>query len=386
MTTTLDTADFAHTGPGTLAGRYMRTFWQPIFLSQDLPVRRARPIKVMNEEFTLYRGEDGRPHVVAFRCAHRSAQLSTGRVEGDCVRCLYHGWKYDPSGQCVDQPAEDVRFAAKVRVPAYPTEEYLGLIFVYLGEGDPPELPRYWQLEGEGILDTMAAGVAGSYTRRCNYFQNVENNVDEGHIFFTHDVGGYTQHGLNVDVPLIEAEETEYGLVQWGLRNTGVRRATHHLMPTMVYFRGNPIYPFETDWRDIVSWRVPIDDESHFSPVATLVHVAPQDVDQYWEARQRHAAHLASLPPAEEVAQQIIDGTLTLDDVTDRPDLILVQDHVAQISQGVSVDRATEWLGRGDLAIIQLRQIWSREMAALAEGRPLKQWRWPSGVLAESGV
>src|SRR5947209_10503790 len=123
MTTTDDT-DFAHTAPGTLAGRYMRTFWQPICLSQDLPARRALPVKVMSEEFTVYRAEDGRPHVVAFRCAHRSAQLSTGRVEGDCIRCLYHGWKYDSGGQCVEQPAEDPGFAARGRGAAYPTREY----------------------------------------------------------------------------------------------------------------------------------------------------------------------------------------------------------------------------------------------------------------------
>jgi 5,5'-dehydrodivanillate O-demethylase len=80
----------------------------------------AYPIRIMSEDFTLYRGEGGTPHVVAYRCAHRGTQLSTGWVEADCLRCFYPGWKYDGSGQCVEQPAEDASFAQKVRIRSYP--------------------------------------------------------------------------------------------------------------------------------------------------------------------------------------------------------------------------------------------------------------------------
>lgn len=73
-----DYTDFAHTGPGTLAGRYLRSFWQPVYLARELQPGRAVPIRVMGEDFTLYRGEGGAPHVMAFRCAHRATQLSTG--------------------------------------------------------------------------------------------------------------------------------------------------------------------------------------------------------------------------------------------------------------------------------------------------------------------
>ncbi|HEY3116170.1 MAG TPA: Rieske 2Fe-2S domain-containing protein, partial [Chloroflexota bacterium] len=98
--------ELVRTGPGTLAGRYLRGFWQPVAVAADLPIGRAKPIRVMSEDFTLYRGESGQPHVLAFRCAHRGTQLSTGWVEGDSLRCFYHGWRYDPDGQCVEQPAE----------------------------------------------------------------------------------------------------------------------------------------------------------------------------------------------------------------------------------------------------------------------------------------
>ena len=137
-----DVTDFVHTGPGTLAGRYMRKFWQPVYVSERLKAGQTAPIKIMNDEFTLYRGASGSPYVVGFRCAHRGTQLSIGWVEGDYIRCFYHGWKYDGTGQCVEQPAENESFASKVRIRSYPTEEYLGLIFAYLGEGMAPPFPR----------------------------------------------------------------------------------------------------------------------------------------------------------------------------------------------------------------------------------------------------
>src|SRR5262249_43556868 len=126
--------DYVHTGPGTLAGRYLRRFWHPVYLARDLAPGHARPLRIMSEDFTLFRGGGGTPHLWAFRCAHRGTQLSTGWVEGDCIRCFYHGWKYDGSGQCVEQPAEDAGFAQKVKIKSYPCEEYLGLIFAYLGD------------------------------------------------------------------------------------------------------------------------------------------------------------------------------------------------------------------------------------------------------------
>ena len=119
----LSFADLIRTAPGTLAGRYMRMFWQPIYRAEDLPAGKAKPIRIMSEDFTLYRGGGGSPHVVGFRCAHRGTQLSAGWVEGDCIRCMYHGWLYDSTGQCLEQPAEDKSFAKKIRIRSYPTRD-----------------------------------------------------------------------------------------------------------------------------------------------------------------------------------------------------------------------------------------------------------------------
>src|SRR3954453_4191191 len=178
---TADFSNFGHVGPGTLAGRFLRRFWQPVYRAADLAPGHALPVRLIGGGFTLYRGGSGTVHAVANRCAHRGTQLSTGWVEGDCIRCFYHGWKYDGAGQCVEMPAEDASFPAKVRIANYPTEEYLGLIWAYLGDGAAPAFPRYAEFEDfDGVIEI------DSYVRRCNYFQNLENSLDMCHVGFVH--------------------------------------------------------------------------------------------------------------------------------------------------------------------------------------------------------
>jgi 5,5'-dehydrodivanillate O-demethylase len=111
----LQFADLERVGPGTPAGRYLRLFWHPVLRARDLRPGQAKPIEVLGQKFTVYRGSDGVVRVVDFRCAHRGAQLSLGWVEGDAIRCRYHGWKYDGAGRCVEQPNEQEPFCDKVR-------------------------------------------------------------------------------------------------------------------------------------------------------------------------------------------------------------------------------------------------------------------------------
>jgi len=120
----MDFSEFVHTGPETLAGRYLRRFWQPVACCHELRAGQALPVRILSEDFTLYRGATGTAHLVGNRCAHRGTQLSVGWVEDDCIRCFYHGWKYDGAGQCVEQPAEGESFASKVRIASYPVQEY----------------------------------------------------------------------------------------------------------------------------------------------------------------------------------------------------------------------------------------------------------------------
>lgn len=366
--------DFVHTGPGTLAGRYLRSFWQPVEVAADLPPGRAIPVRIMSEEFTLYRGQTGKAHVLGPRCAHRGTQLSTGWVEDDCLRCFYHGWKYDPSGQCVEMPAEDGSFPAKIRIRSYPTEEYLGLIFAYFGEGAPPPLPRYPDFEGDGVLETS------TYVRDCNFFNNVENQVDPVHVGFVHRTSAFSSAGL-VGVPEVAARETEYGIELRAERPSGVR-VSSFLMPTMINLKGSPEDAREAGWRDTLAWRVPIDDERHHSFNVSLTHLSGEAAEAYRQRRRPEDG-------AEEVvalSERILNGELTIADVVDHPALVNIQDNVAQIGQGRIANRTEERLGRSDAGVILLRRIWSRELQALAEGKPLTPWSPPARLATTAGV
>ena len=375
----LDEVNFVHTGPGTLAGRYLRRFWQPVYVSEKLKTGQTAPIRTMSEDFTLYRGASGAPYVVDFRCAHRGTQLSIGWVEEDCIRCFYHGWKYNGTGQCVEQPAENESFASKVKIRSFPTQDYLGLVFVYLGEGAPPPFPRYPQLEVEGTLEVS------SYVRQCNYFSTLENGVDQVHVPFTHAKSNFTKFGLNWDIPKISAEETEYGVAMYGTRANGVSRVNHYLMPNILYIKGSPDESVEM-WRDAFAWRVPIEDSSHASFNISLVHITDEAVERYRERRRRQRATVVKLPSAREMADAVLAGKLSIHEIEDRPDIVNIQDHVAQEGQGAIPDRNAERLGQSDAAVILMRKIWVRELRALLEGRPLKTWSLPDTVIASSGV
>src|SRR3954447_9107820 len=230
---TIDSFAYVRTGPGTVAGRYLRMFWQPVFRVQDLPAGRALPVEVMGEHLTLYRGESGAAHLVAFRCAHRGTQLSVGWVEEDCIRCRYHGWMYDATGQCVEQPGEDPAFVQRVRIRSYPTQEYLGLIFAYLGEGEPPPIKRFPDFENDPRLM-----VGPTQPWPCNYFNRIDNALDPLHVAFTHQEAlsraGRTNHlGWRKSGTAISAEETEYGLCATVTMDGEYSSTLHFHMPNI---------------------------------------------------------------------------------------------------------------------------------------------------------
>jgi 5,5'-dehydrodivanillate O-demethylase len=339
----------------------------------------AMPVRIMGENFTLYRGASGKAFAVDFRCAHRSTQLSVGWVEQDCIRCFYHGWKYDGAGQCVEQPAEGVGFAEKIKIRSFPVEEYLGLIFAYLGAGAPPPFIRYAELEEPGEIEVS------SYIRYCNYFGTLENGIDQAHVPFTHAKSNFTKFGLNWDIPKISAEETDYGVAMHGTRKDGKARVNHYLMPNILYIKGSPESSSE-GWREAFAWRVPVNDESHRSFNLALVHVSGEAAEGLRERRRQREEIIAKLPSANEMAERALAGEISVHDIEERPDIVNIQDHVAQEGQGAIPDRGAERLGRSDVAIILMRQIWHRELSALAEGKALKEWRRAEKLVATSGV
>lgn len=357
-------------GPGTLMGRYLRQFWQPVAMASEIPAGKARPVRVMGEDFTVYRGETGQPHVVAFRCAHRRSQLSIGWVEGDNIRCRYHGWTYDPTGQCVEQPGEPEPFCQQIRIRAYPTQEYLGLVFAYLSEGEPPPLQRFPLGEDDGVVEVL------SYVRRCSFLNNSEN--DPLHVYFVHPRPGYDRHDWKT-VPTITAEETDYGMLEHMVRADGRRSQSTQVMPNISY------RPYRKELGDTiptthVAWRVPIDDRSHRSFLVEIVHLKGEEAERY--KQNRDPADLHPYDHTMPLIDQVLEGTLELDDVAQWDDLLPaslsnVQDGAAQEGQGAIPDRENEHLGRSDAGVILLRKIWARELTNLAQGKPIKRWTLP---------
>lgn len=372
-----DFTDFVHTGPGTPAGRFMRSFWQPVYVAKDLQSGVAKPIKIMNEDFTLYRGESGRPYVVDFRCAHRQTQLSAGWVEEDCVRCFYHGWKYDGSGQCVEIPGEDESVASKVQIKSHPVQEYLGLVFVYLGEGEPPSMPRYPECEGPGILDALTKGIWP-----CNYFSQLDNAGDPIHIPFTHKEAR-KRAGIQTPIFRISPEETEYGIKYTSTSAEGKKVIRHFFMPNIVQLITNLRHdgilledsPSGGAIMPRLVWQVPVDDQSFTAFVVTYIPLTGEKAEKFWELR-RQAQHDDG-PSPQELGAAILAGRQQIRDVKvpDVYKLIQVEDYVAQVGQGPTPDHSRDRLCRNDIGVVLLRKIWERELRNLVEGRVPKSWR-----------
>jgi 5,5'-dehydrodivanillate O-demethylase oxygenase subunit len=312
---------------------------------------------------------------MAFRCAHRGTQLSTGWVEGDNIRCFYHGWMYGPDGQCLEQPAEPEPFCQRIRIKSYPVQEYLGLIFAYLGDAPVPELPRYPDLEDEGILETSV------YTWPCSYFNSLENGHDHVHIAFVHrDLRA--ELGL-VGVPRVAAEETDWGILHTAVRPDGGVRNILNFWPNMNRRKSGPPFP-DVPWTEAMAWRVPVDD-THFSSFGVnLVHVTGEQAEGYREIRAAERAK--PMTPATVASEAVMRGELRVWDVEDRRILNGVQDYTAQVGQGAIPDRSAWHLASSDVAVVLLRNVWYRELRALAEGRPLKEWKHPHGVAPTTGL
>jgi 5,5'-dehydrodivanillate O-demethylase len=364
----MDLSEVVRTGPGTLAGRYLRTFWQPVSCAYELAAGRALPVRILGEDFTLYRGESGTPYLVGARCAHRGTQLSVGSVEGECIRCFYHGWKYDGSGQCNEQPAEGQSFADQVRIPGYPVKEYIGLIFAYLGAGEPPPFPRYPVFEKPDISLDVAA-----LRRICNYFNNIDNSLDNAHVRFVHQRHrDSVEDHVVVGDPVISVEESDWGIRRYVKYPDGKDLTFFFGMPNINFINGQVVDPV-IKRADVMVFKVPLDDESHIHFEVRAIPLTGGRGRAWIEERRGLREQAERDRP--ELVRAILAGKLHLGDVDpNRVDFVMLEDEVAQTGQGVIADRSSEHLGRSDRGVFLLRKIWERELRNLAEGKPTKQW------------
>jgi 5,5'-dehydrodivanillate O-demethylase len=371
---------FWETKPGTLGGRYLRQFWHPVARSADLPSGRAKPIRLLSEDFTLYRGETGTVHLTVHRCPHRKTQLSVGYVEGDAIRCVYHGWKFGGDGRCVDRPGEGT--TGSIAIEVYPAQEFLGLIYVYIGGGNPPVFPPYPDFVEEGVREVYAAHFP------CNHFQSFENDWDVFHAAYTHKTGEI--HGPHVGAArddffrkLVRSEqyfETDFGVVRTMKISSGEILSTTFLLPLTLRVL-LPTFNEQSrrtgpQWRDTYAMHTPIDDENHMIFLTQNIHLRGEAAAQYREEYARVEALRKTVPPAVEKANEILAGHKTIRDAVDYPVLVEVEDLIAHVGQGRIVERTGELLGRTDLGVIYCRRLIARELHALASGRPTKKWEF----------
>ena len=332
-------------GPGTPMGEVLRRYWHPVGVSQEVASKPQR-LKILGEELVLYRGASGAPVLMQLRCAHRSLALDYGRVEGDALRCPYHGWLYDRAGQCLEQPAEPEgsAFKDKVRLKSYRVQEFSGLVFGYLGPDPAPFLPLYDVLR-------MEDGVKGIQIRNvnANWLNHVENIVDISHLAWLH---GYAYPSYGAKKVTYHWERQDYGvdnvMAIEGKNDDSDTHVSCYGFPTVNRFNVSPVKPGGAQVRTVL-YRVPVDDSS---TLLYFVRFYPSDKKSFSVSRRMD-------PPGQ---YQRLESDWWGIDVAD-------QDRMAIEQQGVIADRANEHLGVSDGGIILMRKMMRDSLTAIAESK-----------------
>jgi phthalate 4,5-dioxygenase len=372
-------------GPGTLMGNLLRRYWQPALLSSEVPAPDSPPLRVrlLGEDLVAFRDSNGRVGLVAQACPHRGASLFFGRNEEAGLRCVYHGWKFDIAGACVDMPSEpaESNFKSKVRALAYPTQEAGGVVWTYMGPRETmpafrpivsPDLPQeQWKaMKVEGL---------------CNWVQSLEGNIDAAHTSWLHrrlefetyqpdesDKPGYPSLNMTFLIwafdgaPALETQETWYGFRYAGLRNTPGgyvhARVTDFIMPSLSYI---PVAPVGGNDCIVV---VPIDDNRHWR-----YHISTKPAVRMTDGTLQ-------VIPANRPGGIMNRSWLRHNDYNiDRDDQkvnnytgisggAIPQDQAMTESMGAVYDRGQEHLGTTDRAVILMRRMLIKAAKELAHG------------------
>ncbi len=370
-------------GPGTPAGELFRRYWQPACLSSELPEPDGAPVRVrlLGEDLIAFRDTAGRVGVVDAYCAHRRAPLFFGRNEECGLRCVYHGWKFDVDGNCVDLPSEPESspLKATVRLKAYPAREKAGIVWAYLGPAERmPALPDY---EWTRVPPTHCF-VSKTY-EACNYLQALEGGLDTAHSSYLHNLklGDTTQLRQRDRAPRLEVEITDYGYSYVSTRQAGADgtyvRVYHYVMPFQQMRGGlnGILRRNDVPKLDGHLW-VPIDDvQTHVYNWGYSADPAFPISEEAAEAYEHHSGR---------GKDDLIPGTFMLkrnpsnDYLIDRQaqktrsftgiEGVNTQDFAVQEGMGPIVDRSKEYLGTTDRAIVALRRLLLDATAAVERG------------------
>ncbi|MBN8885684.1 MAG: aromatic ring-hydroxylating dioxygenase subunit alpha [Rudaea sp.] len=382
MLSKADNEKLTRVGPGTPMGELFRRFWMPALLSEEIAERDGAPVRLrlLGEDLVAFRDTQGRVGIVDAYCAHRRAGLFFGRNEDCGLRCVYHGWKFDVDGICVDMPAEPqgMSAATKVRIKAYKTAERNGVIWVYMGAPEhEPALPDF---EWSRLPERQHTST--KRLQQCNWAQAVEGGIDSSHISFLHSRseksgGPSNKYHASDKHPVFEVQETGYGLLIAARRNaepgTYYWRVTQFLLP--FYSMIPPVGDFAESSRepyDGHAW-VPIDDENTWTWSFSASPARAYDDkelafrggrDGFWGPVDHEYKPLLNR-----------DNDYQIDRVRQRAanftgiDGIPNQDAAVQESMGPIVDRTKERLGASDRGVVQFRRLMLRLARELEEGK-----------------
>jgi len=362
-------------GAETPAGSLLRQYWQAIALSEELAaVRPLRAVRLMGQDFVLFRDAAGQLGLLDRDCPHRGADLAFGRLEDGGVRCAFHGWLFDVNGRCLETPAEPAasKLCERVRQQAYPVIEKSGVIFAYIGTGEPPAFPAF-----DCFVAPQAYTFAFKGMFECNWLQALEVGIDPAHASFLHrffededagDAYGRQFRGASADsawpMSKVMREFTQPEIMvdaaDHGMRLTTLRRIDEvqtHVRITNLVFPQAFVIPMSTEMT-ITQWHVPVDD-THCYWVAIFTSFG-KPVDR----EQMRAQRLATYTLPDYTSRLNKSNNYGFDAAQQRTHTytgmgmdINIHDQWAIESQGPIQDRTREHLGTTDRAIMRYRRL-----------------------------
>jgi phenylpropionate dioxygenase-like ring-hydroxylating dioxygenase large terminal subunit len=368
---------------GTPMGTTLRRYWIPALLARELPEPDGAPVRVrlLGEDLVAFRDTRGQVGLLEEYCPHRRASLFFGRNEECGLRCVYHGWKFDAEGRCVDmmnEPAE-LSFKDKIFITSYPTLELGGVVWAYLGPAERRPAPPSFAWTRVAATHIQVSKVI----QESNWLQGLEGGIDTSHAPILHRLltANTTRPGFKPDNPFVRgrAPKLEVDITDYGYRYAGVRpldEATFHVRTYHFILPFHQIRPSRSESGvPLVAGHVwvPMDDEHtmvynwEYSPgeapltaedrLERRLGNGPLDVDQttFRSVRNRRNNYLIDRQVQKTESFTGIDG-------------INVQDRAIQEGMGPVVDRSREHLGPADRAIIQARRLLLDAVRVVGEG------------------
>ena len=341
------------TGAGTPMGDLLRRYWMPIAGVSELEKNPIKAVRLMGEDLVLYRDLGGKFGLVDRHCPHRRADLSYGFVEACGIRCNYHGWNFDQTGRCIEQPFEDTanpeaHFRDKVRIVAYPVETKGGLVWAYLGPQPAPLLPNFepfaWK---NGFVQIVFATIP------CNWLQCQENSIDPIHFEWMHRNWTVRLNGTGEPYGKkhlrVAFDEFEYGFVYKRLME-GMDESHERWQTGRICLWPNGLGPLRH-----TEYRVPIDDENTLSVTWHFSRV-PKEREPYVQT---------TIPSWEGPIRDPRTGRWIASHVMN-------QDFIAWVGQGTIADRTQEHLGLSDRGIIAMRRRFLDDIERIERGEDPK--------------